>query len=121
MLRPLSQLHSKTWDCLCSDNIIATVVDPLLCIPQVGVGRFQWVALAICGLANAADAVEILGLSLVIPAAEDDLHLTASGKSVLSSSIFLGMLLGGLIWGPLGDALGESSSDRRQSRLVFAM
>lgn len=57
---------------------------------QVGVGRFQWTALAVCGLANASDAVEILGLSLVLPAAEDDLKLTAAGKSALSSCIFMG-------------------------------
>jgi VNT family MFS transporter (synaptic vesicle glycoprotein 2) len=57
---------------------------------QVGVGRFQWTALAVCGLANASDAVEILGLSLVLPAAEDDLQLTAAGKSALSSCIFIG-------------------------------
>lgn len=59
---------------------------------QVGVGRFQWAALLVCGLANAADAVEILGLSLVLPAAEDDLALTAAGKSALSSCIFAGEL-----------------------------
>jgi hypothetical protein len=61
-----------------------------ICSLQVGVGRFQWTALAVCGLANASDAVEILALSLVLPAAEDDLHLTAAGKSALSSCIFIG-------------------------------
>lgn len=76
---------------------------------QVGVGPFQWMALVVCGLANAADAVEILGMSLVLPAAEGDpdFELTSSGKSALSSCIFLGMLLGGLLWGPMGDVLGE--------------
>jgi hypothetical protein len=44
----------------------------------------------VCGLANASDAVQVLGLSLVLPAAEDDLQLTAAGKSALSSCIFLG-------------------------------
>jgi hypothetical protein len=58
---------------------------------QVGVGCFQWTARAVCGLANAADAVKILGLSLVLPAAEDDLHLTPAGKSALSSCIFVGV------------------------------
>jgi VNT family MFS transporter (synaptic vesicle glycoprotein 2) len=56
------------------------------------VGRFQWTALAVCGLANASDAVEILGLSLVLPAAEEELRLTAAGKSALSSCIFVGEL-----------------------------
>lgn len=69
-------------------------------------------ALLVCGLANAADAVEILGMSLVLPAAEGDpaFDLTPGGKSALSSCIFLGMLLGGVLWGPMGDVLGESDS-----------
>eukprot|EP00879_Flechtneria_rotunda_P009853 GHRR01010305.1.p1 GENE.GHRR01010305.1~~GHRR01010305.1.p1 ORF type:complete len:541 (+),score=182.46 GHRR01010305.1:268-1890(+) len=79
-------------------------------LEHVGVGRFQWIALAMCGMANAADAVEILGMSLVLPAAGDDLDLTAAGKSALSSCIFVGMLLGGLLWGPLGDAMGRRLS-----------
>lgn len=72
-------------------------------------GLFQWLALAVCGLANAADAVEILGMSLVLPAAGDDpaFELGPAGKSALSSCIFLGMLLGGLLWGPMGDVIGE--------------
>lgn len=67
-------------------------------------------ALVVCGLANAADAVEILGMSLVLPAAEGDpnFELTPGGKSALSSCIFLGMLLGGVLWGPMGDVLGEA-------------
>lgn len=73
-------------------------------------GPFQWMALVVCGLANAADAVEILGMSLVLPAAEGDpnFELTSSGKSALSSCIFLGMLLGGVLWGPMGDVLGAN-------------
>ena len=66
-------------------------------------------ALLVCGLANAADAVEILGMSLVLPAAEadPDFVLMPSGKSALSSCIFLGMLLGGILWGPMGDVFGR--------------
>jgi len=65
-------------------------------------------ALAVCGLANAADAVEILSMGLVLPAAEDDLKLTATAKGALSSCVFLGMLIGGLTWGTMGDTIGES-------------
>jgi VNT family MFS transporter (synaptic vesicle glycoprotein 2) len=79
---------------------------------QVGVGPFQVMALVVCGLANAADAVEILGMSLVLPAAEGDpgFDLSQRGKAALSSCIFLGMLIGGLLWGPMGDVLGECAA-----------
>jgi VNT family MFS transporter (synaptic vesicle glycoprotein 2) len=72
---------------------------------QVGTGRFHYIALVICGMANAADAVEILGMSLVLPAAGEDLGLDAGAKGALGSCIFLGMLLGAS-WGLLADRIG---------------
>jgi VNT family MFS transporter (synaptic vesicle glycoprotein 2) len=77
----------------------------------VGTGRFHHLALAICGLANAADAVEIMGMSLVLPAAEKDLALDAHARGALGSCIFLGMLLGGT-WGLLGDRIGAPWAGR---------
>lgn len=46
-------------------------------------------------------------MSLVLPAAEADLQLTERDKGALSSCVFLGMLVGGLVWGPMGDRIGE--------------
>ena len=46
-------------------------------------------------------------MGLVLPAAEQDLKLTPAAKSAMSSCVFLGMLLGGLLWGPMADAVGE--------------
>jgi hypothetical protein len=48
---------------------------------------------AICAIGlikHARDSAKILALSLVLPAAEDDLQFTAAGKSALSSCIFIG-------------------------------
>jgi VNT family MFS transporter (synaptic vesicle glycoprotein 2) len=77
----------------------------------VGTGRFHYLALAICGLANAADAVEIMGMSLVLPAAEKDLALDSAARGALGSCIFLGMLLGGA-FGLLGDRIGARAALR---------
>ena len=63
--------------------------------------------LAILGLANAADAVEILSVGLLGTAAEKDLHLTPERVGALNACIFAGMFLGGILWGLLGDAFGE--------------
>eukprot|EP00873_Tetraselmis_striata_P021621 jgi/Tetstr1/441885/TSEL_030095.t1 len=76
-------------------------------LAEAGTGRFQWFALHVFGLANAADAMEILSVSLVLPAAEDDLGLTAHGTAALTTSIFVGMLMGGVLWGLFGDNLGR--------------
>ena len=59
------------------------------------------------GWANAADAVEILCVSFLLPAAECDLRMTSFDKGLLSAIVFLGMMIGGYIWGSLGDSLGR--------------
>ncbi|XP_076309059.1 synaptic vesicle glycoprotein 2C-like isoform X6 [Tachypleus tridentatus] len=57
---------------------------------STGFGRFQWLLLLVCGMANASDAVEILCVSFLLPSAECDLHLTSSDKGWLSAIIFIG-------------------------------
>mmetsp|Transcript_28653 Transcript_28653/g.91396 ORF Transcript_28653/g.91396 Transcript_28653/m.91396 type:complete len:211 (-) Transcript_28653:413-1045(-) len=80
------------------------------CLEMAGTGPFQTMILLICGLGNAADAVEIMSIGLVLPSAEGDLGLTARDKGTLSSCIFVGMLLGGVLLGLLGDLLGRKRS-----------
>ncbi|XP_076309060.1 synaptic vesicle glycoprotein 2C-like isoform X7 [Tachypleus tridentatus] len=58
---------------------------------STGFGRFQWLLLLVCGMANASDAVEILCVSFLLPSAECDLHLTSSDKGWLSAIIFIGL------------------------------
>jgi VNT family MFS transporter (synaptic vesicle glycoprotein 2) len=78
-------------------------------LDRIGTGAYQRMALLTTGLANAADAAEILAIGLVLPAAKGDLHLDAHpwARSAITSSVFLGMLVGGLIFGPLGDRAGR--------------
>lgn len=63
--------------------------------------------LVVCGGANAADAVEILAVSFILPAAQDDLHLSGLEKGWLAGMIFAGMLIGGWVWGALADRYGR--------------
>lgn len=78
-------------------------------LDMVGTGPYQLRALLTTGLANAADAAEILAVGLIIPAAKDQLALDGhpAARAALTSSIFLGMMIGGLTLGPLGDRLGR--------------
>ena len=55
-------------------------------LATVGVGRFTWGALVVCGLANAADAVEILSIGLAATGAEKDLDITPKRQGLLSKS-----------------------------------
>ena len=61
----------------------------------------------VCGWANASDAVEILCISFLLPSAECDLQLTPARKGWLSAILFVGMMLGGYVWGSLGDTIGR--------------
>ena len=56
-----------------------------------GFGVFHAFLLLVSGLATAADAVEIFGVSFVVPIAEDDLNLSTGDKGWLDASIFIGM------------------------------
>ncbi|XP_040580858.1 synaptic vesicle glycoprotein 2A isoform X2 [Lepeophtheirus salmonis] len=72
-------------------------------------GYFHWKLLAICGLANASDAIELLCVAFLLPSAQCDLKLTSTDKGWLSALMFIGMLVGGYIWGSLGDSHGRKS------------
>lgn len=79
-----------------------TTVDEELEI--IGFGRYQFIAILILGLANAADAIELLCASFILPQLPD---FTDYDKSFLSSAIFIGMLIGGLFFGIASDFLGR--------------
>lgn len=85
---------------------------------QVGTGRFQWMLLVVLGIANAADAVEIMSVGLLGTAAEEELELTPQRVGALNACIFVGMFLGGIIWGILGDSIGGVGAAASLSRIV---
>jgi MFS transporter, VNT family, synaptic vesicle glycoprotein 2 len=64
---------------------------------KIGFGKFHYLVLFICSLANAADAVEILCVSFILPSAECDLKMTSNDKGYLSACLFLGMMIGGYV------------------------
>ncbi len=59
-------------------------------ISAAGYGRFHYWFLFVCGWANASDAVEVLCVSFLLPAAECDLELSSSDKGWLSAIVFIG-------------------------------
>lgn len=76
-------------------------------VEKAGFGLFHWLLLVVCGWANASDAVEILCVSFLLPTARCDLLLSSSDMGLLSASIFLGMMVGGYMWGYLADHRGR--------------
>ena len=78
-------------------------------LARTGYGRFHYLLMFVCGWANASDAVEILCISFLLPSAECDLELTPARKGWLSAILFVGMMIGGYVWGSLGDTLGRKT------------
>lgn len=76
-------------------------------VEETGFGLFHWLLLVVCGWANASDAVEILCVSFLLPTARCDLRLSSSDMGLLTASIFLGMMVGGYLWGYLADQRGR--------------
>ena len=66
--------------------------------------RFQYLAAAIIGLANASDAVEVLCLSFILDKLDD---VGDTSKGLLSAAVFMGMLIGGLASGFCSDRFGR--------------
>ncbi|XP_029910169.1 synaptic vesicle glycoprotein 2B [Myripristis murdjan] len=76
-------------------------------VEEAGFGLFHAFLLVVCGWANASDAVEILCVSFLLPTARCDLQLSSSDMGLLTASIFLGMMVGGYLWGYLADQRGR--------------
>ncbi len=76
-------------------------------IEQIGVGRFQYKLLAICGAGWAADAMEVLIVAFVIPSVIKEWSLTTAQAGLIATAIFIGMLAGAWFWGMISDRIGR--------------
>ncbi|XP_054858597.1 synaptic vesicle glycoprotein 2B isoform X2 [Eublepharis macularius] len=76
-------------------------------IEECSHGRFQWTLFIVLGLALMADGVEVFVVGFVLPSAEKDMCLSSSNKGMLGLIVYLGMMLGAVLWGGLADKLGR--------------
>ncbi|KYO21054.1 synaptic vesicle glycoprotein 2B [Alligator mississippiensis] len=76
-------------------------------IEECGHGRFQWTLFFVLGLALMADGIEVFVVGFVLPSAEKDMCLSRSNKGMLGLIVYLGMMVGAVMWGGLADKLGR--------------
>uniref|UniRef100_A0A7M4G2D0 Synaptic vesicle glycoprotein 2B n=2 Tax=Crocodylus porosus TaxID=8502 RepID=A0A7M4G2D0_CROPO len=76
-------------------------------IEECGHGRFQWTLFFVLGLALMADGIEVFVVGFVLPSAEKDMCLSSSNKGMLGLIVYLGMMVGAVMWGGLADKLGR--------------
>jgi VNT family MFS transporter (synaptic vesicle glycoprotein 2) len=73
-------------------------------LDEVGLGRWNVGIVLICGLGNAADAVEAMCMGYILPELPG---VDAAQKGFLTAAIFIGMLFGGLVCGVIADRFGR--------------
>lgn len=59
------------------------------------------------GLCCALDSWECIVVGFLLPGIMKDFHLSTVGGGVMASSLYIGMLLGSYLWGPLGEKWGR--------------
>lgn len=77
---------------------------------KVGVGFFHVVLTLVTGWALASDSVEVQCISFVTPKLANEtssLRPTKVQEGLLDAIIFLGMMVGGYVWGSFSDVVGR--------------
>ena len=68
--------------------------------------RRAWAVAFFLAMVNAADAVEIMSIGFIL-SSESFLEASVLDKSLLSSAVFLGMFVGGVLFGNISDIYGR--------------
>lgn len=83
---------------------------------SLGFGKFQSLVLIYAGLGWISEAMEVMILSFLGPAAQTEWNLTSEQESLITTVVFAGMLVGAYSWGVVSDRYG-----RRKGFLATAM
>lgn len=72
-----------------------------------------------CGIAWTMDGMEILLLAFIGPALRCDWHITDAQAASLTMVVFIGMMIGAVLWGAIADVHGRKASLLLSSSIVF--
>ncbi|KAL7136972.1 hypothetical protein ABFS83_10G064400 [Erythranthe nasuta] len=76
-------------------------------LSTVGFGKYQALLLVYGGLGWIAEAMELMILSLIGSSLQSEWLLSPSQKSLISTVVFAGMLVGAYLWGFVSDTYGR--------------
>jgi MFS family permease len=94
------------------DGVSTYTVDEALVF--MGFGKFHAFVLAYSGMAKISEAMEMMLLSFVGQSVQAEWELSAQAESLITSVVFVGMLVGAYAWGIVSDNYG-----RRQVPYLF--
>ncbi|XP_068183752.1 synaptic vesicle 2-related protein-like isoform X1 [Antennarius striatus] len=87
----------ETEETLTVDDVLETI----------GFGKFQWKLCALTGLAWTGDAMEMMILSILSPQLKCEWRLPGYKVALMTSVVFIGMMLGCPMWGQVSDKYGR--------------
>ncbi|CAD6218157.1 unnamed protein product [Miscanthus lutarioriparius] len=99
---------SKPFACVrtkMEDGISTYTVDEALV--SMGFGKFHAFVLAYSGMAKISEAMEMMLLSFVGQSVQAEWELSAQEESLITSVVFVGMLVGAYAWGIVSDNYGR--------------
>ncbi|KAF7339216.1 MFS general substrate transporter [Mycena venus] len=79
-------------------------------IDRIGMGRYQWTLLCLCGFGWMADNMWIQAVAIVLPRVQQHYSVPDHYIGVVSSAMFAGMMIGAVGWGTCSDLLGRSTA-----------
>ena len=76
-------------------------------IDEMGFGAFQLSITVFCGMLWLTDSMEFMILSMLSPAVKCQWGLSSFEEAMITSFVFFGFFLGGLLWGVVFDIIGR--------------
>ncbi|KWU45077.1 MFS general substrate transporter [Rhodotorula sp. JG-1b] len=76
-------------------------------LEKIGMGRYQYQLLVLCGLGWAMDNMTLQTVSVILPRVQEHFQVGDRYIGLLSTSIFAGMMIGAWGWGSFSDAKGR--------------
>ncbi|KNF00501.1 hypothetical protein PSTG_06192 [Puccinia striiformis f. sp. tritici PST-78] len=78
-----------------------------LTLEKVGMGRYQWKLLVLCGFGWLCDNMWLQSVAVILPRVQVHFRISDRWIGLLSTSIFFGMMIGAWIWGSYSDTYGR--------------
>ncbi|KAJ8286068.1 hypothetical protein GJAV_G00034200 [Gymnothorax javanicus] len=78
-------------------------------VEAIGFGTFQWKLSILTGLSWMADAMEMMILSILAPQLHCEWRLPSWEVALLTSAVFIGMMISSSIWGNISDKYGRKT------------
>ncbi|KAI9545123.1 hypothetical protein NQZ68_039119 [Dissostichus eleginoides] len=78
-------------------------------VEAIGFGTFQWKLSILTGLAWMADAMEMMILCILAPQLHCEWKLPSLQVALLTSAVFIGMMLSSSLWGNISDKYGRKT------------